>query len=155
MTTLLRPQSLGTIKLPSSDPAAKPIVDLNFLAAEKDLVTLRKAVKFVRMLKAHVAAQGYPISDRSAPSDSDEDIDSFIKSTCMTTSHYSSSCRMAPEAENGVVDDELRVYGIQGLRIADASIFPVIPSTHLMAPTVAVAEKCADLIQHSGKRDLH
>ncbi|KIJ66623.1 hypothetical protein HYDPIDRAFT_151307 [Hydnomerulius pinastri MD-312] len=62
--------------------------------------------------------------------------------------HYSSSCRMAPMDDPlpGVVDDELRVHGIANLRIADASIFPTVPSTHPQALVYAVAEKCADMI---------
>ena len=142
---------MGTVRLSSTDPAAKPIVDLNFLSSEEDKHTLMKGIKFVKALKEHVSAQGYPIFDRSVPGESDEEMDTFIRSMCMTTSHYSSTCRMAPEVEHGVVDDELRVHGILGLRIADASIFPEIPSAHLMAPTVAVAEKCADLVLRDQK----
>lgn len=60
---------------------------------------------------------------------------------------------MAPEEEQGVVDDELRVHGIQGLRIADCSIFPVIPSAHPQAPVVMVAERCADFIKTARAQD--
>ncbi|KAK7691578.1 hypothetical protein QCA50_004977 [Cerrena zonata] len=147
LIALLRPTSTGSVTLASSDPTAKPLVDLNYLATEQDMATLRKAIKFTRHLSSHVVAQGYPMLERNAPtSNKDEDLDVFIRRVSMTTSHYTSTCRMAPEAEGGVVDDELCVHGIRGLRVADASIFPNILGTHLMAPTVAVAEKCADMI---------
>ena len=95
---------------------------------------------------------GYQISDYRVPlSESDSDLDAFITEHGATTYHYSSTCRMAPEHEPfpGVVDDELRVHGVEGLRVADSSIFPQIVATHLQAPTVMVAEKCADLILRS------
>ncbi|KZO97716.1 GMC oxidoreductase, partial [Calocera viscosa TUFC12733] len=67
--------------------------------------------------------------------------------------HYSSTCRMAPEEGDpdgpGVVDDELRVHGVESLRVADASIFPKILSVHLQAPVVMVGEKCPDMIKRS------
>ena len=99
-----------------------------------------------------MAALGYDISPHLLPqSSSDSDIDDFIREYSRSTTHYCSTCRMAPEHSGdgsigGVVDDRLRVHGICGLRVADASIFPEILSTHLAAPTVAVAEKCARLI---------
>lgn len=82
-------------------------------------------------------------------STSDADLDAFIKEWGRTTYHYSSSCRMAPEDDTipGVVNDELQVHGVRGLRVADSSIFPQIPATHLQAPSVMVAEKCAELIK--------
>ena len=93
----------------------------------------------------------YPIqlssSDEGSESESDEDLDRFIRQRIGSTYHYTSTCRMAPEEERGVVDDELRVYGVQNLRIADASIFPVVPSAHPQAPVVMVAERCADFIK--------
>ncbi|KAK7691581.1 hypothetical protein QCA50_004980 [Cerrena zonata] len=147
LTKLLRPTSTGSVKLANNNPAAKPIVDLNYLATEKDMTTLRKAVKFALELREHVVAQGYPMLEEFVPlSTRDEDINEFIRRTCVTTSHYASTCRMAPKDEGGVIDDGLRVHGVRGLRVADASIFPSIPGTHLMAPTVVVAERCADMV---------
>lgn len=93
---------------------------------------------------------GYPMTDCHVPaSASDADLDIFIKKYVCTTYHYSSTCRMAPEDDPvpGVVDDELRVHGVKRLRIADSSIFPRIVSAHIMAPTLVVAEKCADLLK--------
>jgi choline dehydrogenase len=89
-----------------------------------------------------------PISSQLPASESDEDMDNYIRENARSCLHYSSTCRMAPEEDPnpGVVDDELRVHGIEGLRIADTSIFPDIISTHTMAGAVVVAEKCAQMI---------
>lgn len=90
---------------------------------------------------------------RVPASESDADVDNYIHSNIRTSYHYSCTCCMAPEDDErpGVVDDELKVYGIKGLRICDASIFPEIVSTHTMAPAAMVAEKCADLIKITWK----
>ena len=104
-------------------------------------------VKLALALSRVVRRQGYPLRNLNVPkSEGDQDLDDFIRANVKSTFHYSSSCRMAPEDEGGVVDDMLRVHGISGLRIADASVFPTIPATHLQAPTVMVGERCADFL---------
>lgn len=95
-------------------------------------------------------ANGYQMEVYLIPTgDSDEQLDTFIRHNVRTTYHYASSCRMAQEHDTvpGVVDDELRVYGASRLRIADTSIFPDVVATHLQAPVVMVAEKCADMLK--------
>ena len=146
--TLLRPASTGTVRLASTDPSDRPICDLGTLTDPADYVVMRKAVRLGLALGRQVREAGYPLRDLHVPqSESDADLDAFIRHGARTTYHYTSTCRMAPEAERGVVDDELRVYGVQGLRIADASIFPTIPACHTQSPTVMVAERCADFIR--------
>ncbi|KAK3315711.1 hypothetical protein B0H66DRAFT_498729 [Apodospora peruviana] len=78
---------------------------------------------------------------------SDEEIDEYAKRVCISALHFSSTCRMALDDKTGVVDQRLKVHGFQNLRIADASVFPLIPSAHTMAPTIMVAERCADFIK--------
>lgn len=80
---------------------------------------------------------------------SDEAIDEYTKRAYQSALHYACTCRMSLDASDGVVDQELRVFGIIGLRIADASVFPKIPSAHTMAPTMMVAERCADFIKET------
>ena len=82
---------------------------------------------------------------------SDADLDAWIRRANRTTYHYSSTCRMGRRDDGewdggAVVDEGLRVYGVRGVRVADSSVFPCVPRTHTQAPTVAVAEKCADMI---------
>ena len=143
------------MRLASSDPLDEPVVDLNYLAHAHDMALFRKAIRFTRRLKDAIAARGYRIADYIVPdSDADADVDAFIRRTCQTSYHYSSTCRMAPEDDadgGGVVDDELRVYGVENLRVADTSILPRVLGTHLQAPAVAIGEKCADMIL-KGKR---
>lgn len=77
----------------------------------------------------------------------DEDIDEYARRVCVTSLHFSSTCRMSLGPEDGVVDQRLRVHGLRNLRVADASVFPQIPSAHTMAPTVMVAERCAEFLK--------
>lgn len=147
---LLKPESKGTVRLASLDPCQRPDCDLGFLTDPRDFPALRKAVRLGLALGRKTRDGGYPLGDMLLPEDdSDETLDAFIRKTARTTFHYSSTCRMAPEAEGGVVDDELRVHGIEGLRVADASVFPTIPATHLQAPAAMVASRCADFMLQS------
>lgn len=155
----LRPRSTGTVRLASSDPFDEPVVDLNYLSSESDTDLFRKAIRFTRRLKDEIVARGYRMVDYIVPdSDADADIDAFIRRTCQTSYHYSSTCRMAPEDDGprtgGVLDDRLRVHGVRGLRVADSSAFPHILSTHLAAATVALAEKCADMIKEDNRGSM-
>ncbi|KAJ7759242.1 GMC oxidoreductase [Mycena metata] len=146
-TVMLRPTSMGTIRLNSNDPALPPAIDPNYLSTSHDISAHRKAVRFALRLKDRMVAQGYPVVTYSAPDfDSDQEIDAYVRSKCQSTYHYSSTCRMGPE-HAGVVDEDLKVHGVEGLRIADSSVFPEILSTHIAAATVAVAEKCSALLQ--------
>lgn len=105
-------------------------------------------------LKDEMALDGYPIVDQSVPESTDPlHLDEHINQWGQSINHYTSTCRMAPEddVKPGVVDDELKVYGVHGLRIADSSVFPNILATHLQAATVVVGEKCADMLKSSRK----
>ncbi|GJJ10620.1 hypothetical protein Clacol_004847 [Clathrus columnatus] len=157
-TVVLKPSSTGTVRLVSKNPFDSPQADPHWLSTESDCETIRRGVRFALRLKDQIVAQGYPIKNINVPdSNSDEDIDRFARLECRSTYHYASSCRMAPEDDPqspGVVDDRLRVHGIQNLRIADSSIFPDIVGAHLAAATVAVAEKCADMILQDYKQPL-
>ena len=152
LNALLRPKSRGTVRLTSSDPKAPLAIDPRYLDNQSDVETMRASVKFSRRLGEKMQQEGYKmtVQDGHHPaSESDEDLDAFMRLNCRTTFHYSSTCRMAPEHDReggGVVDDELRVHGVRNLRIADSSVFPWIPATHLQAPAVAVAEKCAQMM---------
>ena len=150
MAILLRPKSTGVVRIRSSNPSDPLDIDLNTLSDPSDWNVLRKAIRLSLALVKEMRALGYPATDYRVPADaSDAAIDKHILRQARTTYHYSSTCRMAPENDEkpGVVDDELRVHGVKGLRVADSSIFPQIPATHLQAPVVMVAEKCAELIK--------
>lgn len=146
----LRPVSEGTVRLRSSDCRVGPSCDLGTLsdANARDLEAMRAAVRLALRIAREMEARGYPMPPLHVPrSEKDEDIDAFITSDVQSTYHYASSCRMSRDSQGGVVDDELRVHGVRGLRIADASVFPQIPACHLQAPAVMLAERCALLIK--------
>lgn len=148
----LQPRSTGTVRLRSADPRADPICDLGYLSNPADYEAFRKAVKLSKRIAEKMREDGYRITDYDVPnSESDEDLDAFIRKNARTAFHYAATCRMAPEHDvrPGVVDDELKVYGVQGLRIADCSIFPDVLAAHLQSPVVMVAEKIADMIKAS------
>lgn len=145
-----RPQSLGSIKLASADPLDRPLIDFNYLSQADDL---RCAVAGVRWnLKILYGAAFDDVrGEEIAPGQlhrSDADIESFIRRTASTTWHPAGTCKMGND-ENAVVDARLRVHGIDGLRVVDASIMPTIVSGNTNAPTIMIAEKASDMIQES------
>jgi choline dehydrogenase len=147
---LLNPDSRGSITLASPDPAALPKVQLNFLSAEGDVIRLREAVRFMRRFlgtepaKDLVAAEIAPGGD-PATNDGDEAIDGWNRATVMSGGHAACSCAMGTD-ENAVVDAALKVRGVDGLRIADASVMPNLIRGNTNAPVIMIAEKAAEMI---------
>ena len=153
--TLIRPQSEGFVSLATSNPRARPDVDLGFLSNSADYEPLRKGIRLAMRIFNDVRKQGYPVLDDlqfppGGTSTDDATLDEYIRGRLRTCFHYVSTCRMGQSAHGdrpSVVDTELRVHGVHGLRVCDASVFPEIIGSHTMAPTVVVAEKCADMIK--------
>ncbi|KAJ7694879.1 alcohol oxidase [Mycena rosella] len=144
----VQPKSRGSVRLASRDPHLRPTVDLGFLSNAEDFVPLRKGIRLALRLAEAMRADGYPMKDFQVPSsEAESDLDAFIRTHLRNVFHYTSSCRMARREEGGVVDDDLRVYGVRGLRVCDASIFPCVTSGHTMTPVIAIAERCADLMK--------
>ena len=147
---LLKPKSKGTITLRSSDPNDPPICEFQYLSRPDDWSALRTSLRVTTAIARSIRDDGYPLEDLIVPdTSSDAALDKFIHERMDTMTHYTSSCRMAAADDPdgpGVVDASLRVYGVQNLRIADASIFPISPATHPQALVYAIAEKCADMI---------
>ena len=148
----LRPESLGSIHIRSADPAAQPAIRFNFLA---DDIDQRAMVAGFRMMRRIVGAppmdafRGEEYSPGEAIESDDEILD-WMRTNSETAYHPIGTCRMGP-GPNAVVDDHLRVHGLQGLRIADASIFPTMPSGNTNAPSIMVGERAAELIVQEGK----
>jgi choline dehydrogenase len=144
---LLRPASRGWVKLRSSDPKAPPRVLLNLLEQPSDLETLRIVVRTTREFFATKPASEL-IKSESLPGpavQSDAQVDAFIRSVIGTAMHPTSTCSMGtgPEA---VTDAQLKVHGLEALRVVDASVMPRIIGGNTNAPTIMVAVKAADLI---------
>lgn len=95
-----------------------------------------------------MARGGYLIEEALVPASSgDKDLDMYTRASALSAQHFLSSCRMKPLEEGGVVDQELKVHGIEGLRIADGSIFPAMVASRPQATVVMIAERCAEFIR--------
>jgi len=143
----LRPESRGYISLKSSDPLAAPLIQPNYLEADEDRRALREGVKLAREVFAQKAFDAYrgPELMPGAHVMRDEQIDLFVRKTAETIYHPVGSAKMGTGADC-VVDPSLRVHGLQGLRIVDASIMPSLVSGNTNAPTIMIAEKASDMI---------
>lgn len=143
-----RVKSEGYIQIKSSDPRQPPLIQPNYLSNEEDVQTLLAGVKYLRKLAQTQAMSGVIIEEiRPGPACvSDEQLIEDIHAYAWTVFHPCSTCRMGPSAEDSVVDARLRVHGIQGLRVCDASAFPSLVSGNTNAPTIMLAERGADLI---------
>ena len=143
----LYPKSRGHIRLASADPLAAPLIDANLLGNPDDIGPLLRGLQLARRI---VAAQSFAryeaVEVQPGPAvQTEESLVDYIRRAASTVHHPCSSCRMGSD-ENAVVDPQLRVHGVQALRIADASVFPSIVGGNTNAPVVMIAEKCADLI---------
>ncbi|KAI0351193.1 alcohol oxidase [Trametes cingulata] len=158
LPTLILPKSEGSVRLATSNPRARPDVDLGFFEDPMDYVPLRKGMRLALSFAETIRQEGYPLKDLIVPeSKSDEELDRFIRKNLRDCFHYTSTCRMgaAPHGDRpSVVDTELRVHGVRGLRVCDTSVFPEIVASHTMAPAVVVAEKCADLMKAAAAKAL-
>lgn len=143
----LRPRATGSVHLASNDPAAPPRIQANYLGHPEDLARAIAGVRLARRVAAQPAmAAFHPVEIRpGATAESDDEITGFIRDTATTSYHPVGTCRMGQGAD-AVVDADLRVHGVEGLRIADASIFPTMPSANTHAPSILVGEKVADFI---------
>jgi choline dehydrogenase len=141
------PKSRGSVTLASPDPRAPPLIDPNLLGDPDDLTpTLRGLEISRRIIAAPAFARYRAVEVQPGPAaQSDEALAEHVRKTSYTVHHPVSSCRMGSDA-NAVVDAELRVHGIAGLRVADASIFPRIVGGNSNAAVVMVAEKAADMM---------
>ena len=145
---LLQPKSRGSVTLASKEPMALPHVDPNFLADPDDMLRMVKGFKRMREIlqQPALAAHGGAELAASANARTDAQIELFIRQYADTIYHPVGSCRMGLGPMD-VVDAELRVHGISGLRVVDASIMPRIVSGNTNAPTVMIAEKAVDMLR--------
>jgi 4-pyridoxate dehydrogenase len=141
---LLRPQSRGRVELSSADPRAPLRIYQNFLDAEDDLKVLRAGLRMAREVGRQSPLKPFAAAELS-PLASDAEIDAHIRATGITVHHPAGTCRMGAD-EGSVVDPELRVRGLQALRVVDASVFPDLVGGNINAPVIMIAEKAADMI---------
>jgi choline dehydrogenase len=151
----LRPESRGTIGLASADPHADPVIRANYLSTPEDRRVMRESVRIGREVVGQAALAPYRRDElRPGPDiDSDGEIDAWVRRTAETIYHPVGTCRMGAEGDpRAVVDTDLRVRGLQDLRVIDASVMPSLVSSNTNAPTIMIAERAADLLR--GKATL-
>ena len=147
---LMRPKSLGRVWARSEDPRQPPAIRFGYLAEPADRADLRAAVHLTREVLAQPALAPFVGEELLPGRDvrSDGEIDAWIRRTTETCYHPVGTCRMGrPEDRMAVVDAELRLHGVEGLRVVDASVMPAIVSGNTNAPVIMIAEKSADLIR--------
>jgi choline dehydrogenase len=143
----LAPDGRGSVRLSSPDPLAPPRITFGFLGSEYDMRAMVAGVKLARELAAQPALRAYAVEEivPGPQFASDADLEQFVRETGVTNHHPTSSCAMGT-GTNTVVDPRLKVHGIAGLRVADASIMPAVVSGNTNAPSIMIGEKAAAMI---------
>ncbi len=144
----LHPESRGWVELKSADPHEVAAVTLNVMAEEADREQMRRAIRTTRRIY-NTPPMGDLLASERTPGievQSDEELDAYIRANCYVGMHPTSTCAMGT-GSMAVVDPELRVIGVEGLRVADASVMPTVPGGNTNLPCIMVGEKAADLIK--------
>ncbi|HAT35346.1 MAG TPA: GMC family oxidoreductase [Rhodospirillaceae bacterium] len=147
--SLMHPKSKGAITIRDADPASAPVIDPNFLSEEQDLDALVHGIKVARRILGSPAFDKIrgPEMRPGADVKSDEEIAQYVRDNCATVYHPVRTCAMGPDDDPmAVVDTELRVRGVAGLRVVDASVMPLQIGGNTNAPTMMIAEKAADMV---------
>lgn len=147
LVILTRPESRGELKLRSADPFDQPIIDANYLAEERDRDALRRGVRIAREIFKQPAYAKYRGEEYypGAHCSKDADLDAFFRRDCQVNYEAVGTCRMGHD-EKAVVDDQLRVHGVEGLRVVDGSVMPRITTGDPNASIIMIAEKAADMM---------
>ncbi len=148
--SLLRPQASGKIELASSDPMDAPKIFANYFDNEADIITMREGLRWIRRVFQTKPFADFVTEEFEPGPDckSDDEFETYIRETSQTVYHPTSSCSMGVN-EKAVVDPQLRVHGISGLRVIDASVMPNMISSNTNAATIMIAEKGADMIKEA------
>jgi len=149
-SVLLRPESRGRIELASADPRIPVRIRQNFLATDHDWATLRAGIRLAREIGEQPALVPFAAGEIAPGRDcrSDDQIDAHIRATAITVHHPLGTCKMGRASDpTAVVDSELKVLGVEALRIVDASVMPDLVGGNINAPVIMIAEKAADLIR--------
>ena len=147
----MRPESRGYVKAVSADPTTQPTINPNYMAEDRDRRTVVAGLRMVRdwfnapALKQYLRAEKFP----GAELQSDDELLAYAREMGSTVFHATCSCKMGNDPM-AVVDDQLRVHGINGLRVIDASVMPAVTSTNTNAPTIMIAEKAAAMMLADG-----
>jgi choline dehydrogenase/4-pyridoxate dehydrogenase len=145
---MLHPESRGELVLASPDPGTPIRIRQNFMSTDREWRTLRAGVRLMRDILNAPQMSAFAARELAPGSSADDEIDRHIRNTAITLHHPLGTCRMGPEDdEHAVVDPQLRVRGIDHLRVIDASVMPDLISGNINAPVIMIAEKAADMIR--------
>jgi choline dehydrogenase len=149
-TAYMRPRSRGTVRLASDDPKQHPLIDPNYWADPHDREMSLRGIKMAREIFKQPALKDYILAERVPGPDVQTDADwfNYACAGAKTDHHPTSTCAMGMK-DDSVVDLELRVHGMKGLRVVDASVMPTVVSSNTNATTIMIAEKAADLIMNA------
>ena len=145
----MRSASRGSVSLRSADPADDPVIRFNYMSTEQDWADFRHCIRLTREIFAQEAIEPFRGKEILPGSQvqSDEDLDAHIRDHAESAYHHCSTCRMGRKDDPmSVVDPDCRVIGVDGLRVADSSIFPRITNGNLNGPSIMTGEKAADHI---------
>ncbi|QFT57267.1 Oxygen-dependent choline dehydrogenase [Sulfitobacter sp. THAF37] len=145
----MRSKSRGTVTLRSADPAAEPVIRFNYMSHPEDWEDFRACIRLTREIFAQPAFEPFVKHEiqPGAALQSDDELDSFVREHAESAYHPCGTCRMGrADDRNAVVDPEARVIGVDGLRVADSSVFPRITNGNLNGPSIMVGEKVSDLL---------
>src|SRR3546814_5342016 len=149
----LRPKSRGSIRLASPDPGAAPLIDPCYLSAEEDRRLVLAGMKRLRAIMRSPPMASYLADSGDPPLDGDDAmLMAHIRQRSSAGHHFAGSCRMGAD-EASVVDPRLRVRGVGGLRIVDASIMPALISGNTNAPVIMIAEKGAEMVLEDARQE--
>jgi choline dehydrogenase len=149
----LAPDGRGTVRLASPDPLAAPEITFGFLHSDYDMRAMVSAIKLAREIAVQPAMRPYAVEE-TVPGprvESERELEDFVRQTGVTNHHPSSTCAMGT-GSNSVVDPRLRVNGVGGLRVADASIMPSVVAGNTNAPSIMIGEKAAAIILEDTQR---
>jgi choline dehydrogenase len=148
----MRPLSRGHVEARSPRPEDQPSIDPRYLDDERDRRAVVAGIRLVRQWFQAPALARYVVAETLPGPDvqSDDELVAYARQMGNTVFHASCSCRMGPDALS-VVDDQLRVHGLEGLRVIDASVMPAVTSTNTNAPTIMIAEKGAAMVRAAGR----
>lgn len=147
-SAFLRPRSRGTVRLKSADPADMPLIDPNYWADPYDRKMSLEGLKMAREILRQPALRPFLIAERmpGPQAVTDEELAEYVFKSCKTDHHPTGACKMGTD-RMAVVGPDLRVHGLEGLRVCDSSVMPRVPSSNTNAPTIMVGEKAADLVR--------
>jgi choline dehydrogenase len=148
----LRPESRGTVRIKSADPAQHPAIQPRYMTAASDRACMVRGMQLTRRIMGQSAMKRYVAEERLPGPNvtTDEGLLAYARETGTTIFHPTSTCRMGFD-KTAVVDERLRVHGFTGLRVADASIMPTVVSGNTNAACVMIGEKCADMVLQDAK----